>query len=111
LAFTVRPFFYQTGWFGALMALGTVTGIVGLYRTRVRHTRRQVSVLAGLVEERTRALQQEIGERRRSEDALRESHQRFEVVTRATSEIIWDRNMLTSEVWRNENFQTVLGYG
>lgn len=62
------------------------------------------------VEERTTALRQEILERQRSEKALQESHQRFEIVTRTTSDVIWDWNLIRNTIWWNENLQTVFGY-
>jgi PAS domain S-box-containing protein len=62
------------------------------------------------VTERTRELQQEIAERRRSEAALRESHQRFEIVSRATSDVIWDWHLAPDTVSFNENFQSLFGY-
>lgn len=62
------------------------------------------------VRERTAALRQEIAERQRSEQALRESHQRFEIVSRTTSDVIWDWDLANHALWWNENFQTVFGY-
>ena len=62
------------------------------------------------VAERTRELQQEIAERRRSEQALQESHRRFEIVSRATADVIWDRDIAKNTVWRNENSARLFGY-
>jgi CheY-like chemotaxis protein len=42
LAFTVRPFFYQTGWFLALTVALAAAGIYGAYRVRVRAARRRL---------------------------------------------------------------------
>ncbi|HEU4645147.1 MAG TPA: PAS domain S-box protein, partial [Burkholderiales bacterium] len=47
---------------------------------------------------------------RRSEEHLRASHERFEIVSRATNDVVWDRNLVTDEVWWNENFRTMFGY-
>jgi PAS domain S-box-containing protein len=47
---------------------------------------------------------------RQSEEALQESHKRFALVNRATFDAIWDLDLLTNSVWRNENFQTIFGY-
>jgi diguanylate cyclase (GGDEF)-like protein/PAS domain S-box-containing protein len=49
-------------------------------------------------------------ERKRSEDALRRSQERFELVTRATSDAIWDWNLETDDIWWNEGFQKLFGY-
>lgn len=62
------------------------------------------------VEERTRELQQEITVRRRSEEALRESHERFQTVTRTTTDVVWDWDLATNALWWNENYQSLFGY-
>ena len=57
-----------------------------------------------------RGMALDITERLRSEKALRESHERFELATRATFNVIWDWNLKTNEFWRNENFRSLFGY-
>ncbi len=52
----------------------------------------------------------DLTERLRSEERLRSSHERFEMVSRATSDVVWDWNLVTNEVWWNENFQKLFGY-
>jgi len=47
---------------------------------------------------------------RRSEEHLRASHERFEIVSRATNDVVWDWNLITDELWWNENFRTLFGY-
>ena len=47
---------------------------------------------------------------KQAEERLQESHQRFEMANRATFDAIWDLNLRTHTVWRNENFQTLFGY-
>lgn len=56
LAFRVRPFFYQTGWFTGLMVLVVGGAIFGGYRAQVRRARRQMLILETLVEKRTHEL-------------------------------------------------------
>jgi two-component system, sensor histidine kinase and response regulator len=56
-------------------------------------------------------LQAEIAERRRSEQALRDSQERFELAVRGTSDGIWDWNVLTGDVWYGPRFKELLGYG
>jgi len=45
-----------------------------------------------------------------AEDAVRESAERFRLLARATNDAIWDWNMVTSELWWNEGFETLFGY-
>jgi PAS domain S-box-containing protein len=52
----------------------------------------------------------DITERRRAEGLLRLSHERFEIVARATNEAIWDWDLNTSAVRWNEGYQTLFGY-
>ncbi len=53
---------------------------------------------------------QERRERRRAEQDLWESHERFELANRATFNVIWDWDLRTGLVWRNDNFQALFGY-
>jgi signal transduction histidine kinase/CheY-like chemotaxis protein/ligand-binding sensor domain-containing protein len=57
LKFTIRPFFYQTGWFTGLAIMATAATIFGIYRVRVRAARQRVLELEALVGERTAELQ------------------------------------------------------
>jgi two-component system sensor histidine kinase UhpB len=49
-------------------------------------------------------------ELRQIQEALRESEGRFQLVAQATHEAVWDMNLLTGEVWRNQEFETLFGY-
>jgi PAS domain S-box-containing protein len=66
--------------------------------------------LEARVEARTRELQQEIVERRRSEAALNESHERLQIVTRATTDAVWDWTIEQGALVWNENYQSLFGY-
>ena len=44
------------------------------------------------------------------EEALRKSNERFDMAVRATNDVIWDWNLVTDEIWWNENFTKVFGY-
>jgi len=52
----------------------------------------------------------DIRERIAQEEALRKSNERFDMAVRATNDVIWDWDLLTDEVWWNENFTKVFGY-
>jgi PAS domain S-box-containing protein len=60
--------------------------------------------------ERTRDLELEIGEKRRTEEELRESEMRYRLVTRATKDTIWDWELATSMVKCNDGLERVYGY-
>ena len=49
-------------------------------------------------------------ERERVEDALRKSEERFQIVARATNNVIWDWNLLTNQIWWNEGVCKLFGY-
>jgi len=56
------------------------------------------------------AISRDIRERIAAETALRESNERFDIAVRATSDIIWDLDLITESLWWNENFTKVFGY-
>jgi diguanylate cyclase (GGDEF)-like protein/PAS domain S-box-containing protein len=52
----------------------------------------------------------DITERKRMEDAERENFTRFELVARATSDIIWDLDVKADHLWWSEGLRRVFGY-
>lgn len=52
----------------------------------------------------------DITERKRAEQALRESEQRFQLAALATNDAIWDWDLKTNRIWWNEGAQTLFGY-
>lgn len=52
----------------------------------------------------------DITSRRQTEEKLRVSDERFQLVTRATNDAIWDWNLQTNDVWWNDAVQTMFGY-
>jgi diguanylate cyclase (GGDEF)-like protein/PAS domain S-box-containing protein len=56
------------------------------------------------------ATARDIRERIAQEEALRESNERFDMAVRATNDVIWDWDLVTDEIWWNENFTKVFGH-
>jgi PAS domain S-box-containing protein len=52
-----------------------------------------------------------ITERKRAQDALQAGEERFRLVTLATRDAIYDWDLITGRVWRNEAFQELVGPG
>ena len=52
----------------------------------------------------------DVTERVQSEEKLRKSEERFHLLTRATSEAVWDLDLLKNEYWLSKEFEKVFGY-
>ena len=55
-------------------------------------------------------VERDITDRRRAEVALNLSEERFRTIARATSDVIWDWDLVTGRMWRNDGMQTLFGY-
>src|SRR5882672_3600461 len=56
------------------------------------------------------ATARDIRERIAQEEALRKSNERFDMAVRATNDVIWDWDLVTDEIWWNENYEKVFGH-
>jgi diguanylate cyclase (GGDEF)-like protein/PAS domain S-box-containing protein len=56
------------------------------------------------------ATARDIRERIAQEEALRKSNERFDMAVRATNDVIWDWNLVTDEIWWNDNYTKVFGH-
>jgi two-component sensor histidine kinase/ligand-binding sensor domain-containing protein len=73
LPITIAPHFYQRPLFMAAVLVGLLLAIVTAHLLRTAGMKRQQHVLAKLVDERTSSLREEIAERIKAEEALRDS--------------------------------------
>ena len=69
-------------------ALTIALAISGLFRLRVHRMRQQAAALEQIVEDRTRALREEVSERRRAEEALRRAKDEAELANRAKGQFL-----------------------
>lgn len=52
----------------------------------------------------------DVTDKMKSRDTAIEMNERFSIVSRATNDVVWDWNLVTNEIWWNENFYTLFGY-
>ena len=109
---TIAPHFYQRDRF--LIILATAIGLLtaGALIVRDRREKAQRKALAGMVEDRTRALREEILERRRAETALRDSEERQNAILRLMPVVLYGAKT-PSEIdatWMSENVERVTGF-
>ncbi|MEP6789159.1 MAG: PAS domain S-box protein, partial [Acidobacteriota bacterium] len=95
-------------WLG--VPLKTPDGSIGVlvvqdYENSDTYSQQDVELLTSVADQIAMAI-----ERKRAEEALRLSQERFQLITRATSDAIWDWNLWTDELWWNEGFNKLFGY-
>ncbi|MBE2226121.1 MAG: PAS domain S-box protein [Ignavibacteria bacterium] len=52
----------------------------------------------------------DLTEQRRTQRAIIESNERFDLISKATNDTIWDWDLKTDELWWNESFKDTFGY-
>lgn len=52
----------------------------------------------------------DITQRKLYVEQIRESNERFEIVTQATNDAVWDYNVIDNEVYHGEGYRTLFGY-
>lgn len=73
-------------------------------------TERSIHGLTEALAEMKARLDQEIALRKNAEQALRDRERFFRLMLDATSDGVWDRNVVTGEVYYGENWARMLGY-
>ncbi|MCI0415300.1 diguanylate cyclase, partial [bacterium] len=58
----------------------------------------------------TERLQMEIEHRKKTEESLRESEERFQLISKATKDAIWDWDLITNQVWSSDGVQRLFGH-
>ena len=57
-----------------------------------------------------RGAERDISRRKLAEDALRRSEERFQLAARATNDVLWDLDLATGAIWRNEGMGSLFGH-
>lgn len=52
----------------------------------------------------------DITEQKAAEHAILESNERFQIVAQATSDVVWDWNLVTDTIWWNDGMGKQFGY-
>jgi PAS domain S-box-containing protein len=95
-------------WLG--IPLKTSTEVIGVlvvqhYTDKNAYTERDVTLLDSVGSQIALAIQ-----RKNTETELLKSEERFQLVTHATNDAVWDWDLITNELWWNEGFQAMFGY-
>jgi len=79
---------------------------------QVRHVRTHVEVIRGVdgQPQRFTGTLEDITESKLAEEALHESEKRYKLVSRATSDVLWDWDLTTNTLWRSDGLKTVFGF-
>jgi len=110
LALEALPYFYQRAWFYAVSFVSLVLAGAGLVRGRVRRIRRREVELERLVGERTLLLTEEIAERRRVGDALRESEERYRTIIENSNDVVMITRPEGEVTFVSPSVEKVLGF-
>ncbi len=51
----------------------------------------------------------DISDKRKSRETAIEMNERFSIVSKATHDVVWDWNLVTNEIWWNDNFYELFG--
>ena len=57
-----------------------------------------------------RGAERDITRRKLAEDGLRRSEERFQLAARATNDVLWDLDLVTGAIWRNDGMRRLFGH-
>jgi PAS domain S-box-containing protein len=101
LRINLTAHYYQTIWFRSVIAGIIILLGFGMYRLRIMNLRRRERELVHMVDDRTKNLQQEVGERRRTEEELQILSSHYEAVLGAIPDIIMEVDIDKVYRWAN----------
>jgi PAS domain S-box-containing protein len=92
-----------------VLALGAVIARLENALARQQQARETAEESTEALRQANEALEREIEERTRTEEALATSAERFRLLSRATTDAIWDWDLAANSLWWNEGFATLFG--
>jgi PAS domain S-box-containing protein len=107
--FSLEAHFYQTNAFYGLCLLAVILGVVGIHRLRVARLRAREQELVSVVDLRTKELQQDIAERKRTETALQESQEQFQAFMENSPAMASMKDEQGRYVFVNKTMERVFG--
>ena len=103
-------YYYQTIWFRILMAIVVLVVGFGVYRFRIKTLRRDERELVRIVDDRTKHLQLEIGERKRAEETLRKTEKNYRLLFEQNLAGVYQTTDEGDILDCNDAFISMLGY-
>ena len=98
------PFIFVSGSIGEERAVQTLREGAIDYILKDRLSRLPSAITRALDQRRDRQL------RRRAQDALQRSEERFQYAAKATMDVIWDRDLIAGRMWFSDALETVWGH-
>ena len=109
MALVQAPFFYQTGWFAGLIALGLAGTGLGLHRWRTAALHWRNERLAKGIAERTAALAERTAELAKSNEAIRSSEYFYHSLVESLPQIIARKDAEGRFTYANAAFSEMVG--
>jgi two-component system sensor histidine kinase UhpB len=98
------PFILVTGTVSEEFAAGIIKAGADDYVLKDRLQRLSSAIETAIRQHRVEREKQEAME------SIRRSNERFQTISRATKDALWDWDLVTDSIWWSENFFTLLGY-